>query len=96
MGPFQIGGLPEFWAKIALERGLAIDPTSDRYRMMREEAAKTGWPHVPDPMAVRDLDRDPGTTEVYSYSGRKLRDESQFEVKKGPPRTVEIDVMLPP
>jgi hypothetical protein len=99
LGPFQIGGVPEFWADIALKRGLAILPTDSRYATMRAEAAKTGWPHVPDPMAVRDLDRDPNTVQVFSSGGRKLRDEpTSFENyrKYEPPREAEIDVMLPP
>ena len=97
LGPFQIGGIPEFWAKIALERGLAIPPDSDRYKAMRAEAAKTGWPHLTDERASRDLDRDPNMTAVFSSGGKKLRDEPVFEVMAPrPPRQVEIDVVLPP
>lgn len=96
LGPFQIGGVPEFWARVAMERGLAILPDSDRYKAMRAEAGKTGWPHVSDPMAVRDLDRDPNTVTVYSSGGKRLRDEPQFEVMPAkPPRQVGIEVMLP-
>jgi hypothetical protein len=97
LGPYQIGSIPEFWAKIALERGLAIEPTSDRYKAMRAEAVKTGWPHVSDPMACRDLDRDPNTAAVHNFNtGRKLRDEPTFtRIDRGPPRKVEIEKMLP-
>jgi hypothetical protein len=66
LGPYQIGGVPEFFAKIAMERGLAIDPTSDRYKAMRAEAGRTGWPHIADEMAVRDLDRDPNAATFYN------------------------------
>jgi hypothetical protein len=99
LGPFQIGGIPEFWAKIALERGFAILPDSDRYKAMRAEAAKTGWPHIPDPMAVRDLDRDPGMVSVHNRAtGKKVRDElPKLENYRAgePSRQVGIDVMLP-
>jgi hypothetical protein len=92
LGPYQIGGIPEFWARVAMERGFAILPDSDRYKAMRAEASKTGWPHVLDPMAVRDLDRGPNTVTVYSSGGKRLRDEPQFEVMPAkPPRQVGID-----
>jgi hypothetical protein len=99
LGPFQVGGVPEFWAKVAMERGLAIDPAGDRYREMRAEAGRTGWPHVLDPMAVRDLDRDPNTVAVHNRAtGKKVRDEiPKFENYRAgePPYQVGIDVMLP-
>ena len=99
LGPYQIGGIPEFWAKIAMERGLAIDPTGDRYKAMRAEAGRTGWPHVSDPMAVRDLDRDPNMVSVHNrVTGKKVRDEiPKFENYRAGEsgRQVGINVMLP-
>jgi hypothetical protein len=99
LGPYQIGGVPEFWAKIALERGLAIAPDSPRYKQMRAEATKTGWPHVHDPMAVRDLDRDPDMVSVHNRAtGKKVRDEiPKFENYRAgePPYQVGLDMMLP-
>ena len=56
-GPFQIRGLPDKAAKTAMERGLAILPDSDRYRQMRAEAVKTGWPHLVDAQKTYGLDR---------------------------------------
>ena len=95
-GPFQIVALPDKAAKIALARGLAILPDSDRYKQMRETARKVGLPHQVDPMKVFDLARDPSTTAVYSSGGRKLREEPVFEVMASrPPRQVEIDVFKP-
>jgi hypothetical protein len=95
-GPFQIVALPDKAAKIALERGLAILLDSDRYRQMREEARKTGWPHLVDAQRIYDLDRDPGTTSVFFSGGKKLREEPVFEVMASrPPRQVEIDVFKP-
>jgi hypothetical protein len=86
-GPFQIVGLPVKAGEIALSRGLGILPDSERYRQMREQAKKTGWPHLVDAQKVYDLDRDPNTTAVYSSGGKKVREESTFEVMdKGPPR----------
>jgi hypothetical protein len=95
LGPYQIGGIPEFWAREALSRGLAIDPTSDRYKAMRAEAGRIGWPHVSDPMSCRDLDRDPNTATVYSSGGKKLREETFTRIDRGPPRKVEIVTLLP-
>jgi hypothetical protein len=99
LGPYQIGGIPEFWARVAMERGLAILPDSDRYRQMRAEAARTGWPHVLDQMACRDLDRDPNAVTVHNFNtGRKLRDEPGPFVnyrENEPERQVGIEVMLP-
>lgn len=88
--------MPTKAAKIALERGLAILLDSDRYKQMREEAKKTGWPHLIDAQRVFDLDRDPNTTAVFSSAGRKIRDEpGKFEVMdRGPPR--QVFVMRPP
>ncbi|MFZ3328218.1 MAG: hypothetical protein WA231_21060 [Methylocella sp.] len=96
-GPFQIHGLPTEAANIALKRGLAILPDSDRYRQIRELARTVGLPHLIDPMKTYDLDRHPNTTSVFSYGGKKLRDEpGKFEAMPAkPPRNVEIDVMLP-
>jgi hypothetical protein len=85
--PFQIVALPIEAGKIAMERGLAIEPNSPRYVAMREEAKRTGWPHLTDAQKVYDLDRDPSTTSVYSSGGRKLRDEQTFtQMDRGPPR----------
>ena len=98
LGPYQIGGIPEFWARVAMERGLAILPDSDRYKAMRAEAGRTGWPHVGDPMACRDLDRDPNAVTVYSSGGKKLREEPAPFVnyrENEPERQVGIEVMLP-
>jgi hypothetical protein len=99
LGAYQIGSVPEFWAKVAMERGLAIDPTGDRYKAMRAEAGRTGWPHIADEMAVRDLDRDPNAATFYNrVTGKKVRDEiPKFENyrENESPRQVGIDVMLP-
>jgi hypothetical protein len=72
-------------------RGLAIPPDSDRYKAMREEAKKTGWPHLTDAQKTYDLDRDPNTTAVFSSGGRKVREEQTFtRIDKGPPRQVFV------
>jgi hypothetical protein len=91
-GPFEIHGLPVAAAKIAMERGLAISPDSERYKKMREEARKTGWPHLVDAQKIYDLSRDPNTTAVFSSGGRKVREEpGKFEVMdRGPPRQVFV------
>jgi hypothetical protein len=74
-GAYQIVAMPVEKADIALARNLAVLPDSDRYRQMRETAQKVGWPHLIDPDRTYDLDRPEGTAGVYSYSGKKLRDE---------------------
>jgi hypothetical protein len=65
----------------------------------RAEAGKTGWPHVSDPMAVRDLDRDPNMVSIHNrVTGKKVRDElPKFENYRAgePPLQVGIEVMLP-
>jgi hypothetical protein len=63
---------------------------------MREEAKRTGWPHLIDAQKIYDLSRDPNTTEVFSSAGRKVREEQTFtRIDRGPPRRVEIDVFKP-
>jgi hypothetical protein len=90
---------PSRTASPALERGLAILLDSDRYKEMYETARKVGLPHLVDPMKVYDLDRDPGTTSVYSSGGKKVREEQPEQtftrIDRGPPRQVEIDVFKP-
>jgi hypothetical protein len=63
-----------------------------RVKEMREQAVKTGWPHLLDPMKTYDLDRQAGMTDVFR-DGRKVREEPVFEIMPSrPPRQVEIDV----
>jgi hypothetical protein len=86
-GPFEIHGLPTRLANIALERRLAILPDSDRYKAMRAEAEKTGFPHQLDPMKTYDLSHDPNLTAVYSSGGK----ETTFtRVDRGPARQVFV------
>ena len=86
-GAFQIRDLPVKAAQIALVRGLAIDPTSPRYKAIREQARTVGWPHLSDPTKIFDLDRDPNTATVYSSGGKRLRDEPTFtQIDRGPSR----------
>jgi hypothetical protein len=90
-GPHQIHGLPTEAANIAIARGLAILPDSDRYKQMRAEAERTGWPHLADAQRVYDLDRDPNTATVYSSGGKKAREEQTFtRIDRGPPRQVFV------
>jgi hypothetical protein len=89
-GAFEIHGLPTRFANIALERGLAILPDSDRYKAMRVESVRTGWPHQLDTKTY-DLDRDPNMVAVYSSGGKKVREEQTFtRIDRGPPRQVFV------
>jgi hypothetical protein len=91
-GAHQIHGLPTETANIALERGLALLPDSDRYKTMRREAERTGWPHLSDDMKTYDLDRSPDTTAVYSSAGKFVREEQQTftPFDRGPPKQVFV------
>jgi hypothetical protein len=86
---FHIEALPTDHAEIALKRGLAILPDSERYKEMQATAKKVGWPHLLDPMKMHDLDRDPKTVSVYR-GGKKIGEEvpgPQFqEFDRGPAR----------
>jgi hypothetical protein len=89
----HIGRLPAAVAKVALARNLAITPNCARHKGMREEAKKTGWPHLYDAQRVYDLDRDPNTVTVYR-DGRKVREEPQQQftpLDRGPPRQVLVE-----
>jgi hypothetical protein len=94
-GPYQIIALPTEKANIALTRGLALRPDSDRYRQMRAEAQRTGWPHLLDANKTYDLDLPESAEAVYSFgSGKKLRDEpaqtfTPFD--RGPARQVFVN-----
>jgi hypothetical protein len=95
-GPFSYHALPPKAAKMALARGLALEPDSMRVKDILSN--KHGLPHPVDSMKTYDLDRDPNTAEVFSGGGRKLREEPGpvFEVMASrPPRQVEIDVHRP-
>jgi hypothetical protein len=82
-GAYQTRSLPVEAANIAMARGLAIAPDSDRYKQMREEAKRTGWPHILDNKTY-DLARDQDTEAVYSNSGKFLRYD------RGPTRQVSV------
>jgi hypothetical protein len=92
-GPFSYHALPPKAAKIALARGLALEPDSMRVKEILSN--KHGLPHLADPMKTYDLDRDPNTVEVFR-GGKKVREEPMFEVVASrPPHQVEIDVFKP-
>jgi hypothetical protein len=88
-GPFSYHALPPKAAKIALARGLALEPDSMRVKEILSN--KHGLPHLVDPMKTYDLDRDPNTVEVFR-GGKKIGEETpQFQpYDRGPPRQVFV------
>jgi hypothetical protein len=72
--PFQIVGVPTKWAQVALSRGLAILPDSERYKEMRESARRLGWPDVS--MKNYALDRDPNETMTVNSATHKITHHS--------------------
>jgi hypothetical protein len=90
-GPFSYQALPPKAAKIALARGLALEPDSMRVKEILSN--KHGLPHLVDPMKTYDLDRDPNMVEVFR-GGKKVREEFEIMATR-PPRQVEIDVFKP-
>jgi hypothetical protein len=87
LSAFHIEALPFEPAQIALNRGLAVLPDSERAQAIIRN--KAGLPHLHDPAKMYDLDRDPGLVAVYR-DGRHVRDEPGrpvFEAyDRGPPR----------
>jgi hypothetical protein len=85
---FTIMALPADRAQIAMKRGLAILPDSERAQAIIKNPH--GLPHILDPAKMHDLDRDPRTVSVYR-GGKHVRDEpgpqvfEQFD--RGPARS---------
>jgi hypothetical protein len=86
--PFSYQALPPKAAKVAVGRGLALEP--DNPRLKEIVSNKHGLPHQVDAMKTYDLDRDPNTASVYSSGGKLLREEPVFKVMVSkPPRQGE-------
>jgi hypothetical protein len=88
----SIGRLPAALVESAFKRNLAYKLDDPRYLAMREQAMKTGWPHLSSAAKTYDLDRDPNAVTVYR-DGRKVQTEAASlfqEIDRGPPRKVLV------
>lgn len=88
----SIGRLPAALVESALKRNLAYKLDDPRYLAMREQARKTGWPHLSSATKTYDLDRDPSAVTV-NRGGRKVQNEAASlfqEIDRGPPRKVSV------